>query len=270
MTTPTPPTPPTTPTVPARPASARSLPVATRLSMLLRVFAIQSSWNYESLLGNGIALSVEPALRFLPGGRDGDAYRAALARQGGYFNAHPYLASLAVGALARAELDGESAEKIERFRGAVCGPLGSVGDRLVWAGWLPFCSLLALLAFGLGLGPFAVVAVFLGVYNAGHIWLRAWLLDAGWREGLRIATVLARPLFRRGPIVIAQATAVLAGAAVPLAVGRVVGGHPTQLAGALAIAVAWTIATALLAKRADGWRTALIGVAAFVAFSVLT
>src|SRR5207237_102193 len=82
-------------------------------------------------------------------------FKAALARESHYFNAHPYLASVAVGALARAELDGEPPERIERFRTALAGPLGSVGDRLVWAGWLPFCSLAALAIFGLGasLGP---------------------------------------------------------------------------------------------------------------------
>ena len=83
-------------------------------------------------------------------GQDGHAYRAALARESQYFNAHPYLAAVAVGALARAELDGEPPARIERFRTALCGPLGSVGDRLVWAAWLPLCSLVALAAFGLG------------------------------------------------------------------------------------------------------------------------
>ena len=67
-----------------------------------------------------------------------------------YFNAHPYLAALAIGALARAELDQVPPARIERFRSALCGPLGSVGDRLVWASWLPGCSLIALLIFGLG------------------------------------------------------------------------------------------------------------------------
>jgi len=71
-----------------------------------------------------------------------------MTRQSAYFNAHPYLAAVAVGALARAELAGVPPERIERFRTALSGPLGSVGDRLVWAGWLPFCSLVALVAFG--------------------------------------------------------------------------------------------------------------------------
>src|SRR6185295_20194848 len=99
---------------------------------------------------------------------------------------HPYLAGLAVGGLARAELENDSESRIQRFRGACCGPLGSVGDQLVWAGWLPLCSLLALLCFGAGVGPLGVVLVFLGAYNAGHVALRVWALDAGWRHGLRI------------------------------------------------------------------------------------
>ena len=71
-----------------------SLPL--RLSILLRCLAIQGSWNYEILVGNGMGFCVEPALRQLPGGPDGQPYRDALARQSAYFNAHPYLASLAV------------------------------------------------------------------------------------------------------------------------------------------------------------------------------
>ena len=120
----------------------------TRIAIFVRLLAIQGAWNYESLLGNGIGFCVEPALRLLPGGVHSPAFKAALARESHYFNAHPYLASVAVGALARAELDGEPPERIERFRTALCGPLGSVGDRLVWAGWLPFCSLASLAIFG--------------------------------------------------------------------------------------------------------------------------
>jgi PTS system mannose-specific IID component len=246
------------------------LPLVTRLVMLVRLLAVQASWNYDTLMGNGFAFAIEPALRRLPGGVNGEAYRAALARHGVYFNAHPYLAGLAVGALARAELDGDTPAHIERFRAAACGPLGSVGDRLVWAGWLPLCSLLALCAFGAGASPFWVVVVFLGAYNAGHLALRSWTLNAGWQHGLRIATVLGHPVFRRGPDAIAQATAVLAGVAVPLAVARIVGDRPAQLAAALAVAAVWTIGTALVARRADGWRAALIGVAAFATYSLLS
>jgi PTS system mannose-specific IID component len=246
------------------------LPLTTRLAMLARLFAVQGTWNYETMMGNGIAFAMEPALRLLPGGRTGERYRAALVRHAGYFNAHPYLAGLAVGGLARAELENDSESRITRFRGACCGPLGSVGDQLVWAGWLPFCSLLALLCFGAGVGPLGVVLVFLGAYNAGHVALRVWALDAGWRHGLRIAEFLGNPLFRKGPALIARATALLAGVAIPLAVARVVGARPAALAAALGVAIIWTVGTAVLAKRADGWRAALIGVAVYTLISLLT
>ncbi|MBA3560336.1 MAG: PTS system mannose/fructose/sorbose family transporter subunit IID, partial [Gemmatimonadaceae bacterium] len=148
------------------------LPLRTRAAMLARLLAVQGSWNYEILMGTGIGFCTEPALRLLPGGVQGTAYRDALARQVQYFNSHPYLAAIAVGALARAELDGESPAHIERFRTALCGPLGSVGDRLVWAGWLPLCSVLSLVAFALGAAPATTLLIFLGLYNVGHLGLR--------------------------------------------------------------------------------------------------
>ena len=252
-----------------RSAAPPRLAWRTRLNMATRLFAIQGSWNYELLLGTGIGFCVEPALRTLPGGCDGAAYHEALARQCEYFNAHPYLAALAVGALARAEHDREPPERIVRFRTALCGPLGSVGDRLVWAGWLPFCSLLALAAFGLGAGPLPVVAGFLLLYNAGHVALRLWALEAGWRHGLRVAPSLGNPVLRRGPEHVARAAALLAGIAIPLALFRVVGPGREMLGAEFVAVIAGAVALARLHGRVEGWRVGLGVLAAFVLFSVL-
>jgi PTS system mannose-specific IID component len=250
--------------------SSRGLPVpsATRGAMLLRLLAVQGSWNYETLLGNGIAFCIEPALRRLPGGRGGEAYRAALARQGEYFNAHPYLAAVAVGALARAELDGEDPARIRRFRTALCGPLGSVGDRLVWASFLPGCSFVALLVFALGGGPLLVMVTFLALYNTGHLALLLWGLHVGLRQGLRVAQSLGAPLLRRAPHDIGRVVAVLAGLALPLAMSRVLSPHGVLL-GAVVAAVA--VGGALLARiygRGEGWKASMLLLAAFVIYSV--
>lgn len=250
-------------------APAPRLPFRTRAAMFLRLFAVQGSWNYETMLGNGIAFAVEPALRLLPGGRGGAAYRAALARQGAYFNAHPYLASVAVGALARAELDGEAPERIERFRTACCGPLGSVGDRLVWAGWLPACSLLALAAFGLGASAAGVVSLFLVSYNAGHLALRIWGLRAGYRDGLRVAQTLGTPLLRKGPAHLSRVAALFAGIALPLALRGVVGSTHGTLAIVLALAAIGAAALARLHGRVEGRRLAVAGLAAFLLFAAV-
>jgi PTS system mannose-specific IID component len=244
------------------------LPLRTQLAMFLRLLAIQGSWNYEILLGNGIGFCVEPALRLLPEGIHSDHFKSALARQSKYFNAHPYLAAVAVGALARAELDGEPPERIERFRTALCGPLGSVGDRLVWAGWLPFCSLFALAVFGLGGGPVLVLTVFLGLYNAGHFALRWWGLRTGWKDGLRVASALGNPVFRSGPTQIGRLAAVATGFAIPLALSRVIGPGRYLLGGVLASVVIGALILVRLQRKIEGWRLALFLLAAFALFSV--
>jgi mannose PTS system EIID component len=268
-----------TETVPMRP-----LPLRAASVMFVRMLAVQASWNYETMLGTGIGFSVEPALRALPGGRGGEKYRAALARETHYFNAHPYLAAIAIGALARVELD-ESLPpaQIERFRIALCGPLGSVGDRLVWAGWLPFTVLIALLAYGLGAGPVTVVMLFLVMYNIGHFGLRGWGLRTGWTHGMRVAGSLATPILRRGPEYLARAVMALCGLALPLAAARLLGQPVTSVPAAtramplgghalvfllLAIAALLGLALVRLHGRLDGWRIALLIVVLLALHSV--
>ena len=251
------------------PRQVPELPTRTRIAMFVRLLAIQGSWNYETLLGNGIGFCIEPALRLLPGGIHTPAFHAALARESRYFNAHPYLASVAVGALARAELDGESPERIERFRTALCGPLGSVGDRLVWAGWLPFCSLASLALFGLGAGTLAVVGFFLLAYNVGHFALRIWGLNTGWTHGLRVASALGNPVLRRGPQQIGRLAALATGIAIPLALGRIIG-PGRNLIGILLVAVAiGALVIVRLHGRVEGWRLSLVLLTAFALFSVI-
>ncbi len=251
------------------PATPPRLPWRVQLAMFLRLLAIQGSWNYERLLGTGIGFCTEPALRAMPGGRGGVLYNEALARESTYFNAHPYLAALAVGALARAEIDGAPPAQIERFRAALCGPLGSVGDRLVWAGWLPFSSLLALTVYGLGAGPLPVLVVFLVVYNVGHLGLRAWGLHVGWQQGLRVATALGAPLLRQGPPWIARGVALLAGVALPLVLARALDpGYGFPLWATIGSAMAAAILV-FLHGRFEGWRFALIVLAALAIYSVV-
>jgi PTS system mannose-specific IID component len=256
------------PSAPPATSPRRHLPQRTQLGMLLRLFAIQGSWNYETLLGNGIGFCVEPALRLLPGGIHTPEFKAAMSRQSKYFNCHPYLASVAVGALARVELDHEPADRIERFRTALAGPLGSVGDRLIWAGWLPLCSWIALAVFGLGGGPVAVLVTFLGLYNAGHFALVAWGLRVGWRHGMRVAHALGNPVLRRGPQVIVPVSAFAAGVGIPLALIRVIGQGRALLGIVLLGAAVAAVLMVRLRSRIEGWRLALGLLAAFVLFSV--
>jgi PTS system mannose-specific IID component len=250
------------------PAPTPRVPARTWVTIFTRLLAIQGSWNYETLLGNGVGFCVEPALRQLPGGVHGPAFKAAMTRESAYFNAHPYLAAVAVGALARAELSGVPAERIERFRTALCGPLGSVGDRLVWAGWLPFCSLVALVLFGVGEPPTTVLLGFVILYNAGHLALRGWGLHVGWTRGLGVASALANPVLRRGPAHVARAAAAAAGVALPLVALRLLGNRSADLGVVLGVAVVTAVVLVRLHGRVEGWKLALVLIALFALVSV--
>jgi mannose PTS system EIID component len=221
---------------------------------LLRLFTVQGSWNYERMQGVGVGVAEEPLLRDLRAGGNGTVYRAAVARGAHFFNAHPYLCGLAVGATARAEHEGVPPEQVERLRTALCGPLGSLGDRLVWAGWLPFTSGLALIGVALGYGIAAILG-FLVVYNIGHVALRWWALRAGWRYGAGVAVALRAPLLQRATALSAPAMALAVGTALPLVVrflsGTVQGGWRVALAAVAAVGVAllWWLRTRLTGLR---------------------
>jgi PTS system mannose-specific IID component len=251
------------------PDPAPHVSALTWISVFVRTLAIQGSWNYETLIGNGVGFALEPVLRQLPGGVHTDAFKAAVTRESAYFNAHPYLASVAVGALARAELSGVPPERIERFRTAICGPLGSVGDRLVWAGGLPHRPLVALATFGLGARPLVVLSTFVIMYNVGHFGLRIWGLYVGWTRGLAVASALANPVLRNGPAYIARAAAAVAGVAIPLAAARVVGSEGLLLDGALASGALIAVALVRVHGRVEGWKLVLVLIAVFVLVSVI-
>ena len=216
-----------------------SPPLPARVAVFRRLFAIQASWNYERMQGIGFGYASEPALRRL-NGNGSEKYREALARESKFFNAHPYLAGLAVGAALRAEFDGQPRERIERLREALCGPLGSVGDRLFWASWLPICAAVALVLLAAGAGWWASL-VFLVLYNAAHLYCRWWALGAGWDRGMQVAGALATPLMRTAARLAAPVAGLVVGLALPLAMGWQLRGASVKVAlwsAGLAVAIA--------------------------------
>ena len=80
------------------------LPRGVLVSTFLRSFTIQGSWNYRTMLGGGFAFAMLPVLRWVSR-NDREALARGLTRHLEHFNAHPYMASLALGATARLELD---------------------------------------------------------------------------------------------------------------------------------------------------------------------
>jgi mannose/fructose/N-acetylgalactosamine-specific phosphotransferase system component IID len=196
--------------------------------MLLRSFTVQGSWNYRSLIGTGLAFILAPALRHVY--RDPEALRRAVGRHAELFNSHPYLAGVAAGAVARLEADGTPPETVTRFKNALRGSLGTIGDRLVWLTWRPAAVLLGLVLVLADAPWWAAVGAFLLAYNALHLWLRVWGLSAGLRDGLAIGKTLREAPFERLGDHARSVGALLAGMAAVLAAGGF-GDPPSTLPG---------------------------------------
>lgn len=195
------------------------VPAGVRRALLLRSFAIQGSWNYQTLIGTGFAFLLAPALR-RQHGADGAALRAAAARHAETFNSHPYLVTVAEGAVVRLEADGASPELVQRFKTALRGSLGSMGDRLVWLVWRPASALLGAALLLAGASWWLAASAFLVVYNALHLWLRVRGLQLGLRDGLQVGRSLKElPLERLGERA-ADAGAFLAGLCAVAVFGR--------------------------------------------------
>lgn len=209
-----------------------------RAAMFLRSFAIQGSWNYRTLLGAGLAFTLLPALRKLHGD-EGEEVDAAVRRHSGVFNSHPYLAAMAVGALAVLEEEGEDPNVIERFKSAIRGSLGTLGDRLIWAGWRPACLLLAVVLYLGGVRWWVVLAFFLLLYNAGHLLLRFWSYNLGLTRGRGVGEQLRRSWVPQLQRVMSIVGSFLLGLTLPLVA---LGGL-----GRLRLPLPWVVAAALAA-----------------------
>lgn len=223
-----------------------------------RTLIVQASWNYDRMVGIGVAYAMEPLLRDLPGGRNNGRYLAAITRVAGFFNAHPYLTGMAAGALARVEYEGVPEAQADRLRRALIGPLGSVGDQLIWAGWLPLSVAIGLVVAVLASVPAGAVT-FLAVYNAVHLTLRTWGLAAGWRAGIGVAGELAGRVVHAGLRFGAAAAPFSVGLALPLVASwllREFGG--SERVGAAVVALLGLLLVRVLSPTLSGVRLGLL------------
>jgi mannose PTS system EIID component len=228
------------------------------LAVFARSFLIQGSWNFRTMLGGGFAFAILPVLKRLFRG-DPEGFRAALQRHAEHFNAHPYMAGAALGAVCRMEEEGRSPEEILRFKRAVRGPLGGLGDALVWVGWRPLVVLTALVLALAGLSPLLTVVCFLVLYNGGHLALRIWCFLVGLQTGSQLGDPLRRAALPLQADRLARVGVFLLGGLVGLVVhqGWVLGGWAlTILCGTGGIWGLWL--GGLVGQR--GWKWSIWGV----------
>jgi PTS system mannose-specific IID component len=217
-----------------------------RARTFLRLAALQASWTYERMQGIGMAVAMEPLLGPLE--REPARAAAARARSAQYFNAHPFLAGIAVGALSRAELDGEPGERILRLRTALSGPLGALGDQLFWAGIVPAAMGLALLGVSRGYGLGVIALAVLG-YNALRLVVTAWGLRIGLVHSIRVAHAISESWLPRAAQRAGDVAAVLVGAAVPLVAAWLLRGSGEPVRATVLVVAGAAVLGALTMRR---------------------
>jgi PTS system mannose-specific IID component len=156
---------------------------------LLRLYAVQGTWNYERMLGVGMGYAAEPLLEDLKT-VDPVRHSEAVVRSTEFFNCNPNLAGLALGATARAEYEAVPGAQIARLRTALCSPLGALGDELFWTGAVPALIGLALAAVVLGAGWWAIGGL-LVIYNLFRLGTGIWALRTGYDAGMKVGSAIA-------------------------------------------------------------------------------
>jgi len=173
------------------------------ISVFFRTFFIQAVWNFKSLISVGMSFALVPvARRLCTGGQD---CRKFLKRHLYFFNSHPYFASYALGAIARLEEDRfkglvKDEEQIERFKNALIGPLGAIGDQYFWATIKPGAILAGMTGVALfGELRWQLLSILLAfiLYNTPHLFVRAYGLWKGYHEGYAITRNLKIERFMR-------------------------------------------------------------------------
>lgn len=184
---------------------------------LLRLLAVQGTWNYERMLGVGMGYAAEPLLEDLKT-VDPVRHGEAVVRSAEFFNCNPNLAGLALGATARAEYEAVPGAQIARLRTALCSPLGAMGDEFFWAGLVPSLAGLALAAVVLGAGWWAVFGL-LVAYNLVRAGTAVWALQTGFEAGMRVGTAIGASWLPRAVAGIGPVAGASVGLAIPLVAG---------------------------------------------------
>jgi PTS system mannose-specific IID component len=150
---------------------------------------------------------------------------------------------------------------VRRFKTAVRGPLGSLGDNLIWVGWRPTAVLFAVFIALAGASPGVTVVVFLVLYNAGHLALRIWGFRVGLEHGGQVGDSLRFLALPKQAERIAGTGGFLLGAIAGLATGEAVSEGAGGILWACLAGIGFWIG-GLLAQ--NSWRWSLLGMSGVI------
>ncbi len=161
--------------------------------LYLRSFLVQNGWNYERMTALGFAWILKPLTGKLFGSTE--EQKSFLKRHLLGFNANPYMVDYAVGAVVKLEEDRTPAEQIIRFKNSLRGPLGAIGDRLIWQNLKPALLILSL-ALCITLGAWGAAIGWL-LFNLFQVYHRARGIVKGYNLGWGLSSELTKGYLQR-------------------------------------------------------------------------
>ena len=144
-----------------------------------------TTFNYDTQLAPAVVFGIGPLLRKIY--PDDDEYVEALNNHFRYFNTHPWVAHLVLGAtLALEDKEGISAaDAVQNTKVSLMGPLAGIGDTLIWT-LLP--TILGSIAGYMALEGNPVGTILWLLTNVFFIAVRTQLMWVGYREGTKLIT----------------------------------------------------------------------------------
>ena len=158
------------------------------LRLTIRSFFVQTGFSYDRMIALGFAWILDPVAARLCSSLE--RRREFLKRHLDSFNANPYLVGYAVGAVTKLEETKTPPEQIRRFKESLRGPLGALGDNLIWQNLRPALLILGLILtsrYGL-----CGVLTFFALFNCYQIYIRARGVVKGYRLGLKVSSDLTQ------------------------------------------------------------------------------
>jgi PTS system mannose-specific IID component len=172
------------------------------IKIFFRSLLIQAVYNYQSMLAIGFCYAIIPISKKLF--KNPQKRKKFYLRHLHFFNAHPYFSSYALGAIARLEEEqvkdnSNDYSKIERLKNALIGPLGALGDQLIWITIRPASILFAMASILIiknNTIQLIILALAVILYNIPHIYIRFNGIINGYRQGVNVYKLLTLDNFR--------------------------------------------------------------------------
>jgi mannose/fructose/N-acetylgalactosamine-specific phosphotransferase system component IID len=162
--------------------------------VFIRTHLMMSVWNFQRMLNIGFVFSLSPIIRVL--GLDQEKSREFYQRHLNFYNSHPYFASVVLGIIIKKEEEllhaspEEQKAKIQAIditKRGFMGPMGALGDSLVWESYRPMIGagliLFILLAIPNTTLAYSGILVYFLLYNLLNEYIRFKGVFEGYQKG---------------------------------------------------------------------------------------